>query len=267
MKMTSLDTYLIEERVNLRTAVVSLIMGSLGILLLYLSSNGAFWETHKNWQIVLRNIGSLIFATTIIKLIWEIWEKRAFLDEILAKMKISKDIESSGIIGVAQSFHHDINWKSHFSTVKELDIFVTYARTWRNTYKSDFKEVIKRKDTKIRVFLPDPEDEQVIKELAKRFNRSEKAIDNLIKEAAEYFKKLCPSKNNQGTKIEILFLPVVPVFSFYRFDKIAIFTLLSHRRNRVEIPAFVCRKGGSLYNYIYKELEAMIKMARPAEGM
>jgi hypothetical protein len=77
-----------------------------------------------------------------------------------------------------------------------------------------------------------------------------------------YFKKLCPSDTSQEEKIKIWFLPAAPVFSFYCFDTIAILALLSHRRGLVEVPAFVCEKGGTLYDYIHQEFDFMIELAR-----
>lgn len=266
MNMALNNVALLKERVNLRTILTAVVIAFLGISLLYISGRKDWWAGHETWRIVLQNLGSLFFVTVAITFIWELWGKRAFSDEILAKVQISRDITSAGIIKIAKSFHHDIDWKNYFHTVKELDIFFAYARTWRNTYISELREVAAREGTKIRVLLPDPEDEQTVHELARRFNYTDEEVKNRIREAETYFESLYPSDNNQVVKIEILFLPAAPVFSFYRFDTIAVLTLLSHRRDLVEVPAFVCEKGGTLYDYIRKEFNFMIGIARPAKA-
>jgi hypothetical protein len=171
---------------------------------------------------------------------------------------------SAGIISISKDFQTGIDWESHFHSVRELDIFFAYGRTWRNAHISKLREVASRKDTEIRVLLPDPEDEKTTHELARRFNYSDDKVRDLIREAEEYFENLRPSKSSSGAKIEIWFLPATPVFSFYRFDDIAVLALLSHRRQLVEVPSFVCEKGGTLYNFIRQEFDFMISQARPA---
>ncbi|MBU7046558.1 MAG: hypothetical protein HXS54_08985 [Theionarchaea archaeon] len=256
---------LLKERVNLRTVFIAAIAAGLGVLLLYISAHEDWWEGQETWRIVIQNMGSLLFVTVAITIMWELWGKRAFLDEILAKVQVSRDMTSAGIIQVAKSFHHDIEWKDYFHTVKELDIFFAYARTWRNTYISELREVATREGTRIRVLLPDPEDAQTVHELARRFNYTDEEVQGRIREAEAYFRKLYPSESSQGAKIEIWFFPAAPVFSFYRFDTIVVLTLLSHRRDLVEVPAFVCEEGGTLYEYILQEFNFMIGLARPAE--
>ncbi|KYK37573.1 MAG: hypothetical protein AYK18_09590 [Theionarchaea archaeon DG-70] len=255
---------LLKERVNLRIVLTAVVTAVLGIFLMYISAQEDLWKEHEAWRIVIQNMGSLLFVTVAITLIWELWGKRAFSDEILAKVQISKDMASAGIIKITKNFLHGIDWESHFNSVKELDIFFSYARTWRNTYISQFREVAAREGTRIRVLLPDPKDEQTVHELARRFNYSDDEVISLIREAETYFEELHPSEGNRGAKIEIWFLPAAPVFSLYRFDNIAVLALLSHRRKLVEIPSFVCEKGGILYDYICQEFDFMISLARPA---
>jgi hypothetical protein len=263
--MTLDNVTILKERVNLRTMLIAIIVAIIGVFFLYISASENWWRNNGTWRIVTQDIGSLLFVTMAITVLWELYGKRAFLDEILAKMQISKEITSAGIIKIADSFHQDIDWKDYFGKVKELDIFFAYARTWRNTHVSELREVAAREGARIRVILPDPEDEQVLGELARRFDYSVQDVKDLIREAQAYFEKLCSPKENRGAKIEIKFLPAAPVFSFYCFDNIAVLALLSHRRDLVEVPAFVCEKGGTLYGYIRQEFDFMIGVARPAE--
>jgi len=258
--MISNHIELIKERVNLRTLFISSIIAIFGIGLLWISANDKWWTNFKVWQTVLQNIGALLVVTVAISFLWELYGKRVFLDEVLAKAQISKELTFAGITKITDTFHNrDIDWKKYFSTVNKLDIFFAYGRTWRNTYADEFRKVAVRNGARIRIVLPDPEDKQVMSELARRFNCTENEIKKAIKEAEAYFRSLINSAGANGAQIDIWFLPAAPLFTFYRFDRVGILALYTHRRDRAAVPTFVCEMGGTLYDYIYKEFKAMIK--------
>jgi hypothetical protein len=213
---------------------------------------------YEVWQTVIQNVGALLLVVVAISILWELWGKRAFLDEVLAKAQVSKEITFAGIIKITDSFHQDIDWQSYFRNVNKLDIFFAYGRTWRNSHIQELREVAAREDTRIRVVLPDPSDEHTVHELSRRFGSEPEQLKLQIREAEEYFKNLRPTAGARGAQIDIWFLPAAPIFTFYRFDQIAILALYSHRRERAPIPTFICEMGGTLYGYIRKEFDAMI---------
>jgi len=253
------DSKLIKEKVNLQNFLVALVIAIIGIGVLYISAREDWWKNYKVWQTVLQNVGSLLMVTVALSLLWELYGKRSFLDEVLSKAQISKEITFAGITKITDSFHHyDIDWKTYFSTVNKLDIFFAYARTWRNTYTEELQKVAAREGARIQIVLPDPEDKQVIVELARRFNYTEDKMKRLIRETETYFRNLSKSAGANGAQIDIWFLPAAPLFSFYRFDRVGILALYTHRRELVSVPTFVCEMGGTLYDYIRKEFKAMI---------
>ncbi len=252
------DIKSIKERVNLRTFVIALGIAIIGIGFLWISANDNWWKNCKVWQTVLQNIGALFIVTVAIGLLWELFGKRSFLDEVLSKAQISKEITFAGITQITDSFHHNIDWKTYFHTVNKLDIFFAYGRTWRNTYTEELQKVASREEARIRIVLPDPEDKQVIAELARRFKYTDSEMKKLIEEAETFFRNLSNSAGANGAQIDIWFLPAVPYFSFYRFDRVGILALYTHRRERSPVPTFVCEMGGTLYDYIRKEFDAMI---------
>lgn len=249
---------LFKERVNLRTLLLAILIAGLGIFFLYCSAQKDWWIGYEVWQTVVQQLGGLLLVTVAITLLWELWGKRAFLDEVLAKAQISKEITFAGIVKITDSFHHDIDWKSYFRMVNKLDIFFAYGRTWRNTYIEELREVAAREDVRIRLVLPDPDNEQTVIELARRFNYTPENLKTLIREAEADFRNLRPFKGAKGAQIDIWFLPATPHFTFYRFDHIAILALYSHRKERAPVPTFICEMGGTLYDYIRKEFDAMI---------
>ncbi len=250
---------LLQERLNLRILFIALVIAAIGILLLYITADNNVWVNHKSWQSVIQQVGGLLLVTVAITLLWELIGKRAFLDEILAKAKISKELTFSGLTQVTDSFHRDLDWSSYFKSVNKLDIFFAYARTWRNTHLEDLQKVASRHDARIRVVLPDPDDAQVVRELARRFDYTPETLKELILEAEAYFKDLRKYAGDGGAKVDLWYLPAAPHFTFYRFDNIAIMALYTHRKERTPVPTFVCEMGGTLYDYIRKEFDAMVK--------
>ncbi len=244
------------QSVNLRTIILALLVGIIGVVLLALANSMA---AEKVGPSIVRDLGSLLFLPATLTLIWELWAKRAFLDEILAKAQISKELSFAGIVKITDSFHNDIDWKSYFRSVNKLDIFFAYGQTWRNVHRRELQDLASREGARIRVVLPDPEDQNTVDDLARRFGYSSERLRSLISEATSDFLSLRPTDAAQGGSVEIWHLPATPVFSFYRFDGVGILALYNHRKDRAPVPTFVCEMGGTLYDYIRTEFEAMIR--------
>lgn len=238
------------EIVNLKTIIICLSVLCIGIFLILITFMGD-WQNFEILQLFLRELGGLLIVSLSISLIWEIWIKRTFLDEILEKLKLSKDIDDSGIIRIYNYFL-DINineWKEFFKTTKEIDLFFCYARTWRRNLTEVFKELKPQKNLKIRIILPNPENNDVIQILCSRFNYEKEELKKLIKEAINQFKELVEKSD---ISLDLRFIEIAPLFSLYKFDEKLIFCLFTHR-NDVSVPAFMVKKGGSLFNYFSEE--------------
>ena len=247
----------LKERTTLRTWFIAVLVAVLGISLLILAEIDGLWNGLGSVQNVVRDIGSLMLASIAVTLILELGAKRVFLDELLSRVHLSKEIELAGIIAFNRSFHDNIDWSDLFSTVHELDIFFVHGRTWRNEHGEQLIAAAKR-GIRIRVVLPDPNDDIVLSEIARRTNHSKQAIQERILLAKDEFYHL----QTEGAKITVWFLPIVPLFSFYRFDHKMILSLYSHRREqkleRIHVPAFILENDGSLYKFIQEDFDAMV---------
>ncbi len=146
--------------------------------------------------------------------------------------------------------------KSYLSSVKELDVFFTYSYTWRSSNRTELKNIASTHNAKIRVILPDNTKDEVLEELSRRFEKDANIIKTKIEEAENDFKSIFSVEG--GAKIEIWKIPVVPLFTFYRFDNRIILALYSHHREKVPVPSFVIEKNGLLYEFICNEIKAMI---------
>jgi hypothetical protein len=195
----------------------------------------------------------------VVSLLWDLMVKRAFLREILAKANLSEDIKRAGIVRVTESYLSGVDWASMFKDAKKIDIFFAYAKTWTNAHAHELEEVARRKNSRIQVVLPDPEDKLVVSELARRFGSKSEEIKKFIYETETRFKKLREfSATKKGGKVYIRFFRGTPQFAFYRFDDKIVLTLYSHERERAPtVPTFVIEKGGTMYGFVHKQLKAM----------
>jgi len=75
------------------------------------------------WQAVVRELGNSLLTTVSLGIIWQLFGSRAFLNEVLAKVGISKELTFAGIKQVTDSFHNEIDWAAMFRNTASLDIF------------------------------------------------------------------------------------------------------------------------------------------------
>ncbi len=228
----------------------------MGILIIYLGTQKIF--SLPDWlKLIFQNFGAILIATGLLTFFWDLRIKRAFLDEVLEKVGVAKEFELAGIINVHRMFYRKINWEKLFENVSKLDLFFSYARTWRNSNMEKIKKVSQNKDSRIRVILPNYNKKYVLKELTNRFGCGEKKLCGLIKETEDFFKEL---KLNNSAQIDIWLLSTVPYYSYYRFNKQAVITLYSHRKETtpVDVPAIICKSGGTFFDYFYDEFNAMV---------
>lgn len=255
---------------TLQIVLTAIVVVIFGLLLIVIAEINAlwFWIGQENIQSVvqsvLSDIGSLLLASVAISLLWELVGKRAFLDEILSKVRLSQDVISTGIIKITSDFQDDIDWNSLFHHVNDLDIFFLYGQTWRGTHAVRLQKAARR-HVNIRVVLPDPDDDISVSELARRIVTTKEEVQKRIREAEVAFKNL----KKEGAKVSIWFLPRLPLFSFYRFDHTIVFALYTNDPSQKTIPAFLLKEGGSLYEFAQAEFSAMTNengLARPDRG-
>jgi hypothetical protein len=249
--MTSQKLY--SERTSLRSIILALLALIIGIVLLLLSENRQQIKDISWLQAILRDLGALLVSTVTIATLWELAAKRAFLTELMSKAKLAEDIRSSGIVNLTDDFYGEIDWKKMFKSVKKMDIFFAYGHTWRGTNASELKDLAKRSDVRIRVVLPDFNNEQLMHELGKRFRKEPDEVKRLINEAADDFKGLFKDAN-----FSLWLLPESPVFSFYRFDHLVVLALYKHGLGRGNVPTFIVEQGGKIYDFVRLEFEEFI---------
>jgi hypothetical protein len=225
------------------------------------------WASHHDWwqweggRLLTEHLGALLTATVLLGLLWELAGKRAFLDEIMEKAGIARELQSAGVRQVASSYR-DIPWRDLIRNAHDLDIFVSYAQTWRNTYGSELAAVASRPRARIRVLLPDPQHAPATSELAERFSLSVPELKERIEATRNYFLNEVGSiARTNGASVEVWLFRGSPGFSFHRFDETAVLGLYTQTRVRSEVPNLRVEKGGLLYEFLAREFDALLGSA------
>jgi hypothetical protein len=175
--------------------------------------------------------------------------------------QLARDVKTAGLRRIGARYLSELEWSELFAGVRELDIFVAYGQTWRNLHVRELAWVAQRRSSRIRVFLADPDDDGILAVLADRFGITSAELRSRIEATSRDYAAL---RRPDGAPIEIYYRQRDRVFSFYRFDDVAVVGLYSHARTRTtSVPVFVCAAPGELFQFISDELRAIQAESRP----
>ncbi|MDB5937301.1 MAG: hypothetical protein JWQ01_4645 [Massilia sp.] len=250
---------------TLRTVLAALVLAAMGVWLLYCTSDnppGSWFALHPGHQAVVREVGALLITTVALYLVWELVAKRSFVRELRAEIELPIDLEKAGVTGIAVSdFGRGLDWQKSLDECSRLDMWVSYASTWRNSNRDALQALASRNGAAVRVFLPDPDDAIVVSELASRYAMSTAELEGRVREGAKDFEAIFRGKR---ASFQLWYLATAPVFSFYRFDNHAYMSFYKHRRAREYAPpTIVITKSGTLWEFLRLEIEAFTTGANP----
>ncbi|MDN5757177.1 MAG: hypothetical protein L0H59_01400 [Tomitella sp.] len=173
---------------------------------------------------------------------------------------LARDVDGAGLLRIGATYLNELEWRTLFADVTELDIVVAYGQTWRNLHARELAHLATHPACRMRVVLTDPEDELAVAVLADRFAITPDELRARIIATRQSYEEL---RRPDGARIELYYRPGDRVFSFYRFDDVAVVGLYSHTRVRgAAVPVFVCAKPGELYEFIQDELAAILDQSR-----
>jgi len=226
-----------------------------GGVALYLS---AAWEGLHGpgaWDLVLREGGALLFVTATLSVVWDLRGRRQLTNEVLSAAGLSKAITEAGLTDLT-THYAEIDWNGLLNRASHVDLFFAYAATWRANHDAALRRLVKREGARLRVILPDREDEAQVTQLAARFGASGDEIVEKIKDAEGAFAALS-GESDQHASVELRVTGAFPVFTYYRFDGRCIGVLYSQAGERVEVPAFECQHGGTLHKFFSDQFKAL----------
>lgn len=178
------------------------------------------------------------------------------------QQRLTRDFQAAGLLRIGATYLGELEWKQLFTEVVELDIVVAYGQTWRNMHARELAQVAAKPDRRVRIFLADPDHELTVAVLADRFNITHDELRARITATRNDYEAL---RRPDGAQIEVYYRPGDRVFSFYRFDDIAVVGLYSHARARgAAVPVFVCARPGELFEFIQDELAVILDQSRLA---
>ncbi len=178
------------------------------------------------------------------------------------RQSLTRGFEAAGLLRIGATYLSELEWKQLFAQVAELDIVVAYGQTWRNLHARELTQLAARLDCRVRVVLADPHDDLTVAVLADRFNITHDELRTRITATRSAYQAL---RREDGAQIEVYYRAGDRVFSFYRFDDIAVVGLYSHSRARgAAVPVFVCARPGELFEFIQDELAVILDQSRPA---
>jgi len=168
-----------------------------------------------------------------------------------------------GLAGVRQFFSNIVNmdevWKRLLNDTKEVDLLVMYAATWRNTYLSLLRAVL-RGGGRLRVILPDPASDRLLQLYCLRLGTPVKELAKSIRAAATEFQALDGAR--RGKHVEVYYLSLYMAHSCYLFDRGGVLGLYSYQRQRVATPAFELVEG-PLLDYLRDDFKYLVTSKMP----
>lgn len=249
------------ERTNLRTYLLALVVAVIGGFLVVIAELAL---ASIPWlQVLLRDLGALLIASVAVAILWELFSRRALLAELLAETNLVEDIEATGLIRVSEKWQGEVDWPSLFNSSDTFSCFFMYARTWRNSYRDTLSRFSKKPKARATVVLPDPDLPMLMAHLAARIGVDTTEMEARVRQTASELQECFSSERGGKAELSIWYAPIAPVFSYYKFDNIAVFTLYKHSIQKVEVPTFTVRKGGTLYEFLSKDFESLVDGPTP----
>lgn len=250
--MTSDPARIARQRTTLITTVVGLIAAGIGALLLLLGNT--LLAPSTVWRELVTQLGSILIASVAIVLFWELHGKRVFFTETWAQARLASDVRSAGLESITRDFLHGVSWPTLVRDAREIDIFFLYGHSWRGAYGRDLRLRAADARKQLRLILPNPDDTKLMGELANRLQcTSDEAAERVracVREFQDFF-------TANPRCLAIWYHSRSPVYSFYRFDDVAVVAFFQHRPQRGAVPTLVCRRGGSMFEFVEEELKAL----------
>ncbi len=255
---------MLKQIVNLRTLAATAILMVLGIVLILAVIYLGWFKNHPIRSSFGTQFGGLLIVSSSITIVWELVGKRAFAEEILEKANMSRELAEAGIAKVFGSFHErEIDWIEFFETACEIDLLFLYAHSWRSSRRVELRTFLSASRRRLRVILPDPSNDEVMAPIATNCDMTVEKLKERIEEAKDEFARLSELASSNGSVVEIWFLQTVPTFSFYCSNRLLILALNTNRKEKANVPTFVCRKPGTVYKYIKEELAGILEGENP----
>jgi hypothetical protein len=241
--------------VDLAAFRIAAVLVALGVGLLFLAAAIEGPEVSAAVDSTIRELGALLFAAGVLSVFWELLGRRALTKELLDAARLSAEVQNAGLRRIA-GHYLDVEWDNLLESASHVDLFFAYGRTWRTAHATPLRRLIERDGTRLRVILPDRDDETLMRQLLAKFGYSTtdliKNIDDAEADIANFHRVAVA-----GATVELRRTREFPVYTYYRFDRICFVVLYSQAPGRFDVPTFECEQGGWLSGFARGQFDAL----------
>ncbi|MBH0083707.1 hypothetical protein [Salinibacterium sp. SWN167] len=271
-------------KTNFIVAVVSVVAIVLGSTIV-LAATG-----FQGWNSVGIAVGSSFISVAALALIGEIVLRRRLIDEVLAAVDVREEIAVAGIshfLSGTKEFRG--GFTDALATASEVDIMFISSSRWLEDHRSGLIGVLKR-GGRVRVLIPASDDSELLKQLISRFDYG--TLDELTTDIKFTFQKAKELRDKYPIKVNdtisstaeaalkpkastvesargeasggvsIRRLSVVPTYSLYRMDRIAVMRVHEVRKEQAdETPVMVFGSKGSLWRFAMTDFTTLFDAA------
>jgi DNA-binding winged helix-turn-helix (wHTH) protein len=135
----------------------------------------------------------------------------------------------------------------------EITLFFIHSRRWRENHRESLLKFLGREGTKLSVFLPHLEDDDLFRQFDTHFEDG-RHIPNFILDAYQDFARLALKFKN---KVIIRRFNLYPVYSFYQFDGTLIVAMYPNTRANKGVPAFQFTEGGKFWDFVQDDVQRL----------
>lgn len=250
---------LVKRFTNLQAALIALFFVTAGMALIVASDDLDYFKAHHSQQLIAREMGALMFVTASVSILWELFAKRSLLQEVIELVRLSDNVLKAGLRRAFTAFYADIDWADLFKGVTEVDLAVSYARTWRNTHRTELRALKKKAGARVRLILPDPEYAPLVGELARRYGQTEDAMKSALKEAIAEFTEYL---SGGDAELELYLAKRQTSYSYFRFNDTVVVAIICNADGRADRNGLVCNRPGKLTESFEADFECFRGQAR-----
>lgn len=171
----------------------------------------------------------------------------------------------------AYETYRDIDWNWLLGQAREqVDIVVYYFDSWVKANHESLKAYFQRNNTKMRIFVADPRDEDIVDTVDRLFpDYSREDVLRKISLTGERVRGVMEEAGASPDRFQFYYVPHVLNYSAQcidgRFFVLSVFEMF--RKNKIDSPAVVfdLNKSEHLANYWKKELDGLLEVSEQVQ--